>query len=142
MGDGKTEDESFLYRRIMGILLFIETKTRHDICLAVGQLAIHVKNPLLVRQRAVIRVLKYLEGSMNIGLQLDPGSEPGLCALLDVKWASKRGEGRRSRSDMLIFYGNDLVYYSSVLQKGVTVSITEAEYVALSDSSKDGVWRS
>ena len=37
---------------------------------------------------------------------------------------------------------NALVHYSSVLQKGVTVSTTEAEYVALSDSSKDVLWLS
>lgn len=41
---------------------------------------------------------------------------------------------------MVILHGRDSVYFNTALQKGVTLSITEAEYVSLSDATKVIVW--
>ena len=71
---------------------------------------------------------------------LEPGSSDQLKAGVDARWAGEKGSKRRSRTGISIFYGNALVYYRSSLQSVVTLSSTEAEYVALSEECKVIAW--
>ena len=59
---------------------------------------------------------------------------------MDSSWGGEPGFGRRSRSGIFIKYGNAPIYAASILEKGVTLSSTEAEYVALSEATKTITW--
>ena len=133
-------DKGFPYRSVIGSLLYIATHTRPDIAVAASMLARIVEKPSMKHQKAAIKVVKYLKAAPKLGLKLSAGKGDQLSAYVDANWAGEPGAKRRSRTGIVIFYGEAAVYYTTVLQKGVTLSSTEAEYVALSESSKVIVW--
>ncbi|CAM8988603.1 unnamed protein product [Rhodiola kirilowii] len=56
------------YSRVIGSLMYAMTSTRPDIAFAVGKLSRYTSNPSKDHWRAVHRVLRYLKGTMNLGL--------------------------------------------------------------------------
>ena len=57
----------------------------------------------------------------------------------DSTWNSDK-DTSRSRTGYAIAFNNCLVSWKSKLQPMVTLSSTEAEYVALTDAAKEGLW--
>jgi len=133
-------DEDFPYRSVIGSLLYMATHTRPDIAVVTSMLARHVENPSRKHQKAVIKVVKYLKLKPDLGLKLCAGGGNQLSAYVDANWGGEPGSNRRSRSGIVLFYGNAAIHFTSTLQKCVTLSSTEAEYVALSEASKTIVW--
>lgn len=84
--------------------------------------------------------MRYLNGSKENKLILKPGEDNQLSASIDSNWGSKPSEGSRSRNGIIIRYGNALIYATSSLQECVSISSTEAEYVALSEGCKVIAW--
>lgn len=138
--NGKDADEDFPYRRIIGILLYIATHTRPDIAVVTNMLARHVNEPAMEHQLAAVKVVRYLKFTIDHMLVLKPDQSNQLSAHVDANWAGEPGAGRRSRSGVLIRYGKAAVYFRTSLQKCVTLSSTEAEYVSLSESIKSILW--
>ncbi|CAM8908680.1 unnamed protein product [Rhodiola kirilowii] len=56
------------YSRVIGSLMYAMTSTRPDIAFAVGKLSRYTSNPSVDHWQAVHRVLRYLKGTMNLGL--------------------------------------------------------------------------
>lgn len=133
-------DAEFEYRSIVGSLMYLATHTRPDIFVATSMLARHVENPSKKHQQAIVKLVKYLKGTRNHGLKLTAGEGDQLSAYVDSNWAGEPGAGRRSRTGFVLLYGASLIHYTSSLQKGITLSSTEAEYVALSDATKMIIW--
>ena len=133
-------DKDFPYRSIVGSLLYIATHTRPDIAVATSILARYVDSPSKKHQKAATKVVKYLKETPELGLKLAAGDGNQLVAYVDANWAGEPGAGRRSRTGIVLFYGKAAVYYTTALQKGVTLSSTEAEYIALSEAAKQITW--
>lgn len=133
-------DESFDYRSVIGSILYLAVKTRPDIAVAASMLAQHVESPSRVQQGGAKRVLRYLKATKDAALIISPGDGNQLSAYVDSSWGGEPGFGRKSRSGIIIKYGNAAVYTASVLQKCTALSSTEAEFIALSESSKTIVW--
>lgn len=133
-------DEGFGYRSIIGSLLYIATHTRPDIAVATSMLARHVEYPSKKHQEAVMKVVKYLKQTCRYGLKLAAGDGDQLSAHVDANWAGEPGAGRRSRTGIVVFYGSSAIHLTTALQKGITLSSTEAEYVALSEATKVIMW--
>ena len=133
-------DEDSNYRSIMGSILYLAVKTRPYICVATGILCRHVEAPSMKQKIGAERVLKYLSSTKLLGLKLQAGSNDQLSAYMDSSWGGEPGLARGSRSGIVIKYGNAPIYAASILQKCVTLSSTEAEYVALSEAIKTITW--
>lgn len=90
--------------------------------------------------RAVKRILKYLAGSVNFGI-LYQASENNffLIGFSDSDFAGDV-ETRRSTSGFVFCLAGGAVTWSSQRQKLVTLSSTEAEYVAAASATKEAVW--
>ena len=138
--DSEAADEDFPYRKLIGSLMYIGTRTRPDISVVVSMLARHVESPGKKLQAAAIRVLKYLKSTPNHGHVLKPGSGTQLSVHVDSNWAGEPGTQRRSRTGIVIRYGDAVVSFSSTLQKCIALSSSEAEYVAMSEAVKNVVW--
>lgn len=136
----KAADEDYLYRSIVRSLLYIDIHARSDIAVATSMLARHVDSPSKKHQKALVKVVKYLKTYRKLGLRLSAGKMDQLRAYFDVIWDGEKGSGRRSRTGIVLFYGEAPAYLTTSLQQGVTLSSTEAEYVALSEASKVIVW--
>ena len=86
--------------------------------------------PLQTHWQAVKRLLRYLKGTITFGLHLRPPTNFNLYAFCDANWGCDLDD-RHSTSGMCIFFGQNLISWSSKKQVVVSRSTTEAEYRSL-----------
>jgi hypothetical protein len=129
--------EKSKYREAIGSLMYCATVTRPDISYAVSTLSRYMEQPNITQWRAVQRVFRYLKGTRDLRLVLG-GREPTLVGYSDSDFASQLH--RHSISGFAFYAGQGVVSWSSKKQPIVTLSSTEAEYVALTHAAKDAIW--
>ena len=132
-----TPTEKTKYREMIGCLMYAAVMTRPDIAFAVSNLSQYLDAPRTTHILAVTRVFRYLSGTKDFKLVLG-GPDPTIFGYSDSDWASQIH--RHSISGFAFFVGLGVVSWSSKKQPIVTLSSTEAEYVALTHSSKDIIW--
>lgn len=107
-----------LYRSLVGALQYV-TLTRPEIAFSVNKVCQFMANPLESHFKAVKRILRYLKGTLNYGLELKPAPKTGssftLSAFSDADWASDPDD-RRSTSRYCLFFGPNLISWSSKKQ--------------------------
>jgi hypothetical protein len=126
------------YRELVGALSWLALGTRPDIAFATSSLARFGHNPGRVHWEAAKRVLRYLKGTKTWRLRLG-GKTPQIAAFTDADWGSHRDD-RRSIGAYIVKMGIRAVSWKSKKQSCVTLSSTEAEYMALCQASKEAVW--
>jgi Reverse transcriptase (RNA-dependent DNA polymerase) len=136
--DGDPLDNPRLYRTIVGGLQYA-TITRPDIAYAVNKCSQFMHAPTTVHWAAVKRVLRYLNGSSTLGLHFTAHTLPSLHAYSDSDWAGCPDD-RRSTTGFCIFYGSNLISWSSKKQPTVARSSTEAEYRSLATTGTELIW--
>jgi hypothetical protein len=132
-----TPAEKTKYREMIGCLMYAAVMTRPDISFAVSNLSQYLDAPRTTHLHAVTRVFRYLSGTNNLKLVLG-GLDSTVFGYSDSDWASQIH--RHSISGFAFFVGKGVVSWSSKKQPIITLSSTEAEYVALTHSSKDIIW--
>ena len=132
------EDQDFPYRELVGAVMYLMTCTRPDIAFAVGQLARNAHRPTRPDVIAAKRLLRYLQGTKNMGITLG-GSALSLRGYADADYAAD-ASSRRSTSGSVILLSDGPVMWSSRRQPCVTLSTAESEYVALSSAVQEIVW--
>jgi hypothetical protein len=118
--------------------------SRPDIAFATHQCARFTHSPKQTHENALIRIGRYLKGTMNKGLILTPSDSLKIDCYPDADFAGlwNRDDRHdphcvRSRSGYVINLSNCPVLWKSKLQTEIALSTMEAEYVALSASCKD-----
>jgi hypothetical protein len=81
--DGDLVSDLTLYRRLVGALQYL-TITRLDICYAVQQVCIYMHNLRDPHLSALRRILRYVRGTLDYGLQLYPSCTISLVASSDA----------------------------------------------------------
>jgi Reverse transcriptase (RNA-dependent DNA polymerase) len=81
-----------VYRNAISQLLYLITKTRPDIAVAVGVLARQVSAPAEVHWTAVKRILRYLKGTMMYELHIAPTNDQ-LIGHADADWGRESDRG-------------------------------------------------
>lgn len=125
------------YREAIGSLMYASVGTRPDISFAMSTLSQFLDNPGQAHWEAVKRVFRYLLGTKNWGLTFGGGKE-GLEGYTDADGASQ--EHRRAISGYAFIIDGGAVSWSSRKQELVTLSTTEAEYVASTHAAKEAIW--
>ena len=125
------------YRSIVGALQYL-TFTRPDIAFSVNQVCQFMHFPLEQHFAAVKRILRYLKGSIHLGLCFRFGPM-FLKAYTDADWAGDPND-RRSTTGFVIFLGSNPISWSSKKQHTVSRSSTEAEYRAMATTTAEVVW--
>ena len=134
---GEDVDER-TYRGMIGSLLYLTT-SRPDICLAVGVCARYQAKPKTSHMLAVKRIIKYMNGTVNLGLYYTKDTTRSLMGYCDADWAGSL-EDRRSTSGGCFFMGNNMVSWHSKIQNSVSLSTAEAEYIALGSCCTQLMW--
>jgi histone deacetylase 1/2 len=136
-----TFSDPTLYRSIVGALQYI-TITRPDIAFSVNKVCQFMARPLDTHWKAVKRILRYLNGTLHHGLRISPslnGPPFSLRAYSDSDWAIDQDD-RRSTSGSCIYFGPNLISWSSKKQQLVARSSTEAEYRSMAHTTADLLW--
>jgi hypothetical protein len=118
-------------------LLWISQCTRPDIAFAVNKLSQYLRDPSLSHWYAAVGILNYLKTTSTLKLRL--GGSLNVSGYSDSDWAEDRDD-RRSTSAYTYRIGDGAISWKSRKQATVSLSSTEAEYKALSDSCKEGLW--
>jgi hypothetical protein len=113
--------------------------TRPDIAFAVTKLAQYAANPSKEHVEKALYICRYLIGTSKYRLTYDGDSREGISACTDSDWASDPTQ-RQSQSGYFVRMAKGLISWTSRAQKTIALSSTEAEYMALSDCSRQVVW--
>ena len=144
--DSKPFDGSFHYRSVIGKLNYLEKGSRPDIAFIVHQCARFCETPKVEHGNAIRWVVKYLKGTRNRGVILNPNSDLGLEVFVDAdfagNWDPKEFTDRdtaRSRHGYIIQFAGCPILWKSQLQNEVALSSTESEYTGLSYALRDAI---
>jgi hypothetical protein len=139
----KTEEEKdFMakvpYASAIGSLMYAMVCTRPDIAHAVGAVSRFMTNPGKQHWEAVKWILRYLRGTTDRCLCFRRG-ELKLQGFVDADFAAEV-DHRRSTTGYVFTVGTTAVSWISQIQKIVALSTTEAEYIAVTEASKEMIW--
>jgi hypothetical protein len=128
-----------VYLEGMGFVLYI-TQTCPDIQHPVSVLAQFGANPSKAHIEAFKRLLHYLKGTAKFELMLgskDTGTD--IIRWTNSDWAQDL-DSRHSVSGYIFDIAGSSVSWASKQQSTVALSTTEAEYMAVSNATKEAIW--
>lgn len=126
------------YASAIGSLMYAMVCTRPDIAQAVGVTSRFLQNPGRQHWEAVKWILRYLKGTSKHCLCFG-GDNMELKGFVDSDHAGDR-DGSKSTTGYVYTVGGTAVSWISKLQKVVALSTTEAEYIAVTEASKEMIW--
>ena len=142
--DGEAHEEHWSYASVVGMLLYLAGNSRPDICFAVHQCARFTHAPKKSHTAAIKRIVRYLKGTRNRGLVMQPSGAFNVDCYVDADfcglWGSEDPEDptvAKSRTGYLLTLAGCPLLWVSKLQTEVSVSTMMAEYVALSTAMRD-----
>jgi len=125
------------YQSIIGSLMYAMVETRPDIAYAVSVLSRFCSNPNKTHEAAAKHVLRYLKGSLHIGITY--GGNDDLIGYTDADWAGDQDTRRSTGGYLFTLYGG-AISWSSKRQASVALSSCEAEYMAQTQATKEAIW--
>ena len=128
-----------LYQSAVGSLLYLSTKTRPDITYAVCNVSKYCTNPTKAHWTAVKRIFRYLRGTSELGIAYVNNDSDSCVGYSDADWAGDKSD-RKSTSGYCFLLSGGLISWRTNKQSCVALSTAEAEYVALSSASQEGIW--
>lgn len=136
--EGGEDVDATQYKQLIGSLMYL-TNTRPDIMYVVCFLSRFMAYPKNVHMLAAKRVIRYIKGTSEMGLLYKRSSGEDLLAYTDSDYAGDT-DTSRSTSGYVFMMSEAAVAWSSRKQPVVTLSTTEAEYVAASACACQCVW--
>ena len=121
------------YQAIIGSLNYAVTATRPDIAQALGSVNQSSSNTSGEHWRSVKHILRYIKGTLDLGIQFDCSKEEGvqLSGFVDADWGGNVN-GRTSQSGYMFTICGGVVSWASKKKTRVAFSSIEAEDVAAS----------
>src|SRR5258706_15241213 len=136
--DEKIDQKKF--QQIVGGLLYISRNTRPDISIQVNLLGRRTADPSPANMIAARYLCQYLLTTRQEGLQYKLVSKEKEEKIEVYADASYGGEGARSQTGVMVMMNNQPIIWYSRRQDTVSLSITEAEYIAACEGAKDAAW--
>ena len=134
-----TSQERSYYQSIIGSLLYLTLGTRYDITQAVIMMSQFMVNPSREHIAKALYIVKYVNSTINGKLIYNGFDNKGLITYSDVDWAGDQITCRSVTGNLVLLAGGPISWISRK-QKTVALSSTEAEYMSLSDCSRQIMW--
>ncbi|XP_062120186.1 secreted RxLR effector protein 161-like [Humulus lupulus] len=128
------------YVMALGCLMYIMVSTRLDIAHALSILSRLMSNPGLQHWNALKWLLRYLKGTTEMGhkyKQMD--QKVTLEGFVDAYYAASK-DTRRSTTSYVFTTNGDCICWKSQLQSVVSLSTTEADFLATTEAFKEAIW--
>lgn len=134
-GHGK---DQLKYSQIIGSLMYLTSATRPNISYAISRLSCYTANPGDEHWIALQRVLRYLKGTSNLGIQYS-GHPTILEGFNDSNWINNLDDMKVTSGYVFTLAGGAVSWKSSK-QTILTRSTMEAELVALDSATIEAEW--
>lgn len=126
------------YSAAIGSFNFAAVATRADIKCTVQELAQFMSNPSPTHWTAAKRVMRYFKGTLDLGITYTPSTDdPEIFS--DANWGTCPID-RKSISGYAVIFGNAAISWYSKKQPTVALSTMEAEYMAVSNATRESLW--
>ena len=136
--DGKSLSDVTFYRQLVGSLIYL-TVTRLDISYAVHVVSQFMAAPRSPHYAVVLKILRYLKGTIFDGLHFSSHSSLTLQAYSDADWAGDPTD-HQFTTGYCFLLGYSLISWRSKKQTVVACFSTEAEYRALAATTAELIW--
>ena len=113
--------------------------TRPDITYAVTKMSQYAANPSKEHLDNALYIFRYLAATQEYSLVYQGKSGEGFIAYTDSNWELDL-DNRRSTTGYILKLAGCVFSWNSRAQKTIALSSTEAEYMGLSDCSRQCVW--
>ncbi|CAJ2647424.1 unnamed protein product [Trifolium pratense] len=132
--------DSTSYKQMVGCLMYL-LATRPDLAFSVCLVARFMERPTELHVAAVKRILRYVKGTVSYGLWFEMGKNDELVGWSDSDYAGDLDD-RKSTSGYVFMIGSKAVSWCSKKQPIVTLSTTEAEFIAAANCACQAIWLS
>lgn len=130
------------YKALLGCLQYLALMSRPDLCFSVNFFSQFQSSPSDSHWSGLQRILRYLQGTKTYRLVYHRSTnEAPLTGYADADFANGLDDRRSTSGIMYTVFGNT-VSWKTKKQTLVVLSSTEAEFVALCEASKEGMWLS
>jgi hypothetical protein len=136
-GDGRVIEPT-LYKILVGRLKYL-TITRPYIVYRVGLVSRYMETQMETHWLTAKRILRYIKGTLNLGLFYAYGDEAKLVGYSDSDWGCDQGE-RKSTTGYVFYLSSTAFSWASKKQVIVALSTCEVEYVATSPTVYEAIW--
>ena len=129
-----TNEQKTEYRSGTGTLLFLLKHSRPDLSNPVRELSKNMDKANYANYKEMLRIIKFVLDTQDYGLKFDPTKDHlwKLEGMSDSDFATDKMT-RTSVTGFIIYFKGIPIAWRSRGQRGVVLSTTEAEYVALSE---------
>ena len=126
------------------MLNYLAGSTRPDITFSTHQCARFCNDPKLLHETAMNRIGRYLLGTSDKGIILQPDRDKNIECFVDADFAGNWNKAEAedavnmlSRTGYVIQFMGCPILWVSKLQTEIALSTTEAEYIALSQAMRE-----
>ena len=138
--DNEPMPDSERYQQLIGSLLYLAVNSRPDIAASVTILSQYNRSPTKADWNEAKRIARYLKGTSDYELRLgEKNGVPGLIGYADADWAENRSDRKSNSGYIFRFYGSP-ISWACRKQTCVADSSTHAEYIALAEATREGLW--
>lgn len=138
--DDEVAVDATWYRGVIGAINYAAGMSRPDLLYAMSVLAEHCNNPTRLHRRMLKRVMRYIRGTLDVGLHYKCDEDWNLTCWADASFATRTGARSQTGYCFALGEQNATFYAKSQKQSLVTLSSTEAEYVALFHAATEVVY--
>lgn len=135
-------DRSNNYASLIGSLMYAAVVTRPDIAYAVYRLTSYMTNPDMTHWTAAKQILRYLKGTKDLGITYKVNvlrdDKEHFVRYSDASFANNND--KTSVSGYVFLLSGGAITWGSKKQNTVSLSMTEAEYICLSDAAREATW--
>ena len=140
-GDGSDEQQQMLrheHRGLVGSIAYLSLSTRPDLAFPVHLLSRFLSNPGFAHWQAAKHVLRYLRGTVDVGITFMKCDDTGLNGYTDSDYGSCKDD-RRTITGFSFNAGSGAISWAARRQTCVATSTIEAELHALREAVKEAV---
>ncbi|KAE8218105.1 hypothetical protein CF319_g7952 [Tilletia indica] len=136
-----SRDAIRLFAAMVGCLKWIAQTIRPDLMFACGVLSRFQARPMPEHMDAAKRTMRFLRKTADEDLVYQPGTDsiPRLAGFADADFAGDTETSRSTTGFVFYIHGNP-ISWASRLQVSVSMSTVEAEYIALAEGLREGLW--
>ncbi|XP_074328340.1 secreted RxLR effector protein 161-like [Apium graveolens] len=136
--DGKPVDPTQFKSMVGGLRYLVHT--RPDIRFAVGIVSRYMERPTVLHYNAVKRILRYVKGTLEYGLNYVRGSGNYILSGFSDSDLGGNIEDKKSTGGIVFYLDDSLISWVSQKQRCVALSSCEAEFMAGTAAACQAVW--